>query len=496
MNTKNNFRIISLLLCMCIAFSGIAFAAENEASYLKLFINNEEMIFKSPISVSGGEVVVPLREITELFGGKYDFMEEDKIAICTLGTGKLVAQADSRTGKIGTALADINPVPYMAGEEMFVPLSFVAKGFNLTYRYDATLNAAYVSQNPTITPYYITNQTYVRKNASGVYTATHNQSESYYRMNTLSSAETGEMFYEIDITNVPENFTRADLVITATKINVRGTYFVHEVTSGLDGVKFGTLDFTEKSQITLTETDSLPKYKEDYIAKAASNLSVPIDLTQYVKDAKANGVTMLRLYLDYHTWETKASVDGSRMKSKGTSATSPRLEITQDPQWVELPDVSNIKMAYQKTAAKESERVLLINGKKTSSVKNGANAGKSLNNLTSRGNKQGEITYTFPLSVSGDVKGANLVLFGRATQSGTITVANADNGMTLDTAISASGDYGTINLNVGTLIDTTQNTLKMKLAFTPDNGNGEVYVYSINSANAPELGITTQTVTE
>ena len=496
MNTKNNFRIISILLCFCLAFSGIAFAAGNEATYLKLFINNEEMIFQSPISLSGGEVVVPLREVTELFGGKYDFMEEDKIAICTLGTGKLVAQAESRTGKIGTALADINPAPYMIGEEMFVPLSFVAKGFNLTYSYDATVNAAYVTQNPTVTPYYITNQTYVRKNASGVYTATHNQSESYYRMNTLSTGETGEMFYEIDITNVPADFSAAKLVITATKINVRGTYFVHEVTSGLDGVKFGTLDFTENKQITLTEADSLPKYKEDYIAKAASALSAPIDITQYVKDAKANGVTMLRLYLDYHTWETKASVDGSRMKSKGTSASSPRLEITQEPQWVELPDISNIKMDYQKTAANASERVLLVNGKKTSSVKNGANAGKSLNNLTSRGNKQGEITYTFPLNVSGNVKGANVVLFGRATQSGTITLTNVDNGASINTAVIASADYGTINLNVGTLVDTTQKALKLKLTFTPDNGRGEVYVYSINSDHAPELGITTQTVTE
>ena len=493
MNTKNNFRIISLLLCFCLAFSGIAIAAEPEASYLKLFINNEEMIFQNPISVSGNEVVVPLREVTELFGGKYDFMEEDKIAICTLGTGKLVAQADSRTGKVGTALADINPAPYMVGEEMFVPLSFVAKGFNLTYSYDASLNAAYIAQNPTVTPYYITNQTYVAKSAAGVYTATHNESASYYRMNTLSSAATGEMFYEIDITNVPEEFTTAKLVLTATKINVKGTYYVHEVTSGLDGVKFGTLDFTENKKITLTETDKLPIYKEEPIAKAASALTSYIDLTQYVKDAKANGTTMLKLYLDYHTWETKASVDGSRMKSKGTSATSPRLEITQDPDWVKLPDISGIKIDYQKTAAKASERVLFTGGKKASVVKNAANAGRSLNTLTARGNKQSEITYTFPIKTEGNVKGASLVLFGRATGNGTITVTEKESGKSITTVISAGADYGSININVGELIDTAKSEAKLTLSYTPDNGWGEVYVYSINSDHAPEMGITTQT---
>ncbi len=496
MKIKNNFRIISLLVCFCLAFTGIAIAAETEATYLKLFINNEEMIFQNPISVSGNEVVVPLREVTELFGGKYDFMEEDKIAICTLGTGKLVAQADSRTGKIGTALADINPVPYMVGEELFVPLSFVAKGFNLTYSYDAASNAAYINQNPTVTPYYITNQTYVAKSEAGVYTASHNESASYYRMNTLSSAATGEMFYEIDITNVPEEFTTAKLVITASKINVRGTYYVHEVTSGLDGVKFGTLDFTENKKITLTETDKLPIYKEDPIAKTASALTAYLDLTEYVKSAKANGDTMLRLYLDYHTWETKASVDGSRMKSKGTTSTSPRLEITQDPDWVELPDISGIKIDYQKTPAKASERVLFVNGRKTSTVKNSANAGRSLNTLTTRGNKQSEITYTFPVKVDGNVKGANIVLFGRATQNGTILVTEKESGKSLTTTVSAGADYGSININVGELIDTSKGTSSITLRYTPDNGWGELYVYSINSDHAPELGITTQTVKE
>lgn len=496
MNTKNNFRIISLLVCFCMAFTGITIAAETEATYLKLFINNEEMIFQNPISVSGNEVVVPLREVTELFGGKYDFMEEDSIAICTLGTGKLVAQADSRTGKIGTALADINPVPYMVGEEMFVPLSFVAKGFNLTYSYDAASNAAYINQNPTITPHYITNQTYVAKSAAGVYTASHNENASSYKMNTLSSAETGEMFYEIDITNVPEDFTAAKLVVTASKINIKGTYYLHEVTSGLDGVKFGSLDFTENKKITLTETDKLPIYKEDAIAKAASALSSYLDITQYVKDAKANGVTMLKLYLDYHTWETKASADGSRMKSKGTTPTSPRLEITQDPDWVELPDVSGIKIDYQKTGAKASERVLFVGGRKSSVVKNSANAGRSLNTLTARGNKVSEITYTFPVKVDGNVKGANIVLFGRATQNGTITVTEKKSGNSLTTAISAGADYGSINLNVGGLIDTAGNSACITLRYTPDNGWGEVYVYSINSDHAPELGITTQKIIE
>lgn len=497
MNTKNKFRILSLLLCFCLAFSSLTLAAAGEeASYLKLFINNEEMIFQNPISLSNGEVIVPLREVIELFGGKYEYMEEDKIAICTVGTNKLVVQADSRTGKIGIALADINPVPYMAGEEMFVPLSFIAKGINLTYNYDAAANAAYITQNPTITPYYITNQTYLAKSEAGVYTATHNESSSYYRMNTLSTGATGEMFYEIDITNVPADFTAAKLVITATKINVKGTYYVHEVTSGLDGVKFGSLDFTENKKITLTETDTIPQYAEEPIAKAASALTSYIDLTEYVKNAKANGATMLRLYLDYHTWETKASVDGSRMKSKGTTATSPRLEITQDPQWVKLPDISNIKIDYQQTAAAKSERALFINGKKVSTVKNSANAGSSLNNLTAKNGKTSTITYTFPLEVTGDVKGANIVLFGRATQTGTLTVTEPASGKSFTTAVSESADYGNINVNIGDLIDTTKSSLELSISYTPESGKGDVYIYSINSDNAPEIGITTQTVKE
>ena len=496
MNTKNKFRIISILLCLCLAFSNIAFAAEDEVSYLKLFINNEEMIFHNPISLSNGEVVVPLREMTELFGGKYDFMEEDQIAICSVGTNKIVAQNGSRTGKIGTALADISPVPYMIEDEMFVPLSFVAKGFNLTYSYDAASNAAYINQNPTVTPYYITNQTYVAKSESGVYTASHNESASYYRMNTLSSTATGEMFYEIDITNVPEEFTTAKLVITAAKINVKGTYYVHEVTSGLDGVKFGTLDFTDKKKITLTETDKLPIYNEDAIAKAASALTAYIDLTQYVKDAKANGTTMLRLYLDYHTWETKASVDGSRMKSKGTTSTSPRLEITQDPQWVKLPDISNIKVSYQETVAEKSERTLFVHGKKTSVIKNAANAGSTLNTLTYKNGKVSEITYSFPIKTQGNVTGANIVLFGRATQNGIITVTEPESGKSFTTGISATGDYGAININVGSLIDTTKDSFNVKLSYTADGNRGEVYLYSIKTENAPQLGITTQTVKE
>lgn len=495
MKTKNKFRILSMLLCLCLAFSSLAYAADSEASYLKLYINNQEMIFNNPISLADGEVVVPLRETLELFGAKIDWMEEDQIAICTLGTNKLVVQANSRTGKVGTALADINPTPYIAGGAMFVPLSFIAKGINLSYRYDAMTNAAYVEQNPTTTPYYITNQTYLAKSAEGVYTATHNESASYYRMNTLSSAATGEMFYEIDITNVPEEFTSAKLVVTATKINIKGTYYVHEVTDGLDGVKFGSLDFTENKKITLTETDTIPKYAEDPIAKAASALTAKIDLTEYVKNAKANGTTMLKLYLDYHTWETKASVDGSRMKSKGTSATSPRLEITQDPDWVELPDVSGIKVNYKSVTAQQSERVLYINGLKASVVNNSANAGSSLNNLTAKNGKTSDITYTFPVNAEGNIKGANVVLYGRVTAPGTITATDTATGKSFSTAVSASADYGKINVDVTSLMDVANKNLSLKLTYTPEGGAyGDMYIYSINSDNAPELGITTQTV--
>ena len=495
MNTKNKFRILSILLCFCLAFSGIAYAAYSEASYLKLYINNEEMIFNSPISLADGEVMVPLREILDLFGAKIDWMPEDKIAICTLGTNKLVVQADSRTGKIGTALVDINPIPYIAGTTMFVPLSFVCKGMNLSYSYDAVMNAAYITQNPTVTPYYITNETYLAKSADGVYTATHNQSASYRRLNTLSSAATGEMFYEIDITDVPEEFSTANLVITATKINVRGTYYVSEVTGGLDGNKFGTLDFTDAASITMTEGDSAPTVSPEPFAKAASATTAYIDITEYVKAAKENAVTMLRLHLDYHTWETKASVDGARIRSKGKTATSPRLEIVQEPQYVQLPDVSGIKVSYKTTPAQSSERVLYTNGLKSSVIKNSSNAGNSLNNLTVKGSKTSDITYTFPINAEGSVKGANVVFYGRATASGMLTATNAATGQSFTTAVAASADYGKINIDVTMLTDVSEKELKLKLTYTPDGGaSGDMYIYSINSENAPMMGITTQTV--
>lgn len=495
MNTKNKFRILSILLCLVLSFSSLAYAADSEASYLKLYINNEEMIFQNPISLADGEVLIPLREMVDLFGGKIDWMPEERIAICTVGTNKLVVQADSRTGKIGTALADINPIPYIAGETMFVPLSFVCKALNLSYSYDAVTNAAYVAQNPNVTSYFITNETYLAKSAAGVYTATHNRSASNRKLNTLSSTATGEMFYEINIKDVPAEFSAANLVITATKINIRGTYYVSEVTSGLDGVKFGTLDFTDSASITMTEADKAPVVAAEPFAKAASAVTAYINITDYVKAAKANGEEMLRLHLDYHTWESKASADGARIRTKGTSSTSPRLEITQEPELVELPDVSGIKIHYQTVAAQKSERALYTGGLKTSVVKNSANAGSSLNNLSVRKAKTSDITYTFPVNAEGDIKGANVVLCGRVTAPGTITAANAVTGSSFTTAVSASEDYGKINIDVTQLMDASSNDFSLKIVYTPDGGaEGDMYIYSINSENAPVLGITTQTV--
>lgn len=501
MSSKNKTwkkRILAALLCATMVLPmGGAFAAE-ENEFLDVYINEHLMIFDGNVSPSGADFMMPMQEFVELFGGTYTWNESEQAASCTVGATNFVAQNNSNIGKVGGKTVSINPMPYVGGTTFYAPLSFLASAMNLAYTYNKDANEIRITQKNETVNVWVTNEVYLSKNSNGVLGATLNPSGSNHYCNTDSTGTSGELFYEIDMSNVPEKFSKAELVMTATKVNVKGKYRISEVLSGWnETAKFGSATLIQGIKVELDESFMAPRIENTPTAIVDSGLNVRIDLTGLLTNFVQGENKILRLNVDYHTWETKATWDGMRVKAIAQADTAPHLAFTVEPDLVIPPDFSNVKRGKTSLEAKESSRIYYKDGVIASQVKDAANAGNSLNTLAVRGNNRSEISYKFPVKVNGNVKSSAISLRGRATVNGTLTLTNNTTGQTATQAIAAAADYADITFDAEGLMDINADTLDVTLTYTPDEGaSGVLYLYSIDSVRAPQLTIMTQTIVQ
>ena len=153
---KARISLITVLFLLLCSFS--VFAGDNEDVVVSLQIGNpimevngaETEIDKGrgtePI-IRNGRTLVPIRAITEAFGGSVFWDETSQSVLLNMEDDTIKLVIDSKTAYLNSNSETLDVAPTVINGRTMLPIRFVAEGFNLGVAWDGEAQRIYVIKN-------------------------------------------------------------------------------------------------------------------------------------------------------------------------------------------------------------------------------------------------------------------------------------------------------------------------------------------------------------